>query len=222
MPHPCPNKLLVEGEDEKRVIPHFMDEHVWRDEKGVLAVHIEPFGGVENLLKPGVIEAASKETGLQALGILVDADDHLEGRWGQIRRRCLRVAPDFPETLPPNGLIHAVPSGPRIGVWIMPDNGSRGMLETFLSLMLAPENIPLWTFASASCVRARGHGAPYVDAHLDKASIHTYLAWIDPPGLQVHQAVLRRALDPKLPAGQPFVRWFMDLFQLSPRVTPAS
>jgi hypothetical protein len=28
MPRPCPDKLLVEGDDEKRVIPYFMDEHV--------------------------------------------------------------------------------------------------------------------------------------------------------------------------------------------------
>jgi hypothetical protein len=166
---------------------------------------------------PGVIEAESKESGLQALGILVDADEHFDTRWNQVRNRCLKVAPDFPETLPREGLIHIVPHGPRIGVWIMPDNRSRGMLETFLTLMLAPERGPLWGFARDACERAREHGAPDTDAHFDKASIHAYLAWIEPPGLQSHQAVLRQALDARLPAGGPFVRWFMELFQLPPR-----
>ena len=190
---PHPNKLLVEGDDEKRVIPYFMDAHVvWGDKEKDWVVRVESLDGVDEL-KPGVVEAEFNEDGLRNLGIIVDADDDFGARWAQVRDRCLEVAPDFPPALPREGLIHAVGSDKRIGVWIMPDNGSRGMLETFLGLMRATGSDPLWDFAAESCRDARGHGASYTDAHFDKSRIHSYLAWIEPPGLQMHQAVLRRA-----------------------------
>ncbi len=117
MPTASPNKLLVEGDEEKRVIPYFMDEHViWGQKKQEWVVGIESFDGVENLLKPGVIEAESKVPGLRALGVIVDADEQLDSRWTQLRDRCRRIAPDFPETLPAEGLIHVKSDGLRIGV----------------------------------------------------------------------------------------------------------
>lgn len=221
MPRANPNKLLVEGDEEKRVIPNFMDEHVvWGDIKDDWVVRIEEFDGVDNLLKPGVIEAESKEPGLRAIGIIVDADDYFDSRWSRVRERCRKIADAFPEDLPPGGLIYETPDGLRIGVWVMPDNRSRGMLETFLNQLMVPERLPLWEFACKCCEDSKNHGAPYSDAHRDKANVHTYLAWLDPPGRQLHIAVLARALDSRLPLGQQFVRWFMELFQLSPRATP--
>lgn len=222
MPRTNPNKLLVEGDEEKRVIPYFMDEHVaWGDRRDDWVVRIEEFDGVENLLKPGVIEAESKEPGLRAIGVIVDADDQFDSRWSRVRERCRKVADTFPDDLPVGGLIFLTPTGLRVGVWVMPDNRSSGMLETFLSHLLVPGRLPLWDFARESCERSKEHGAPYSDAHCDKANVHTYLAWLDPPGRQLHVAVLARALDARLPLGEHFVRWFMDLFQLTPRDTSA-
>jgi hypothetical protein len=221
MPRPSPRKLLVEGDEEKRVIPYFMDEHVlWGNKQDEWAVSISEFGGVDELLKPGNIEAESKVPGLRAMGIVVDADDHFDSRWARVRERCRRVIDSFPEELPPEGLIYETPHGLRIGVWIMPDNQSRGMLETFLSYLLAEDMNPLWEFACQSGKESKNHGASYSESHCDKVSIHTYLAWLDPPGRQLHVAVLARALDARLPLGDRFVRWFMDLFQLTPRIEP--
>lgn len=220
MPRAILKKLLVEGDEEKRVIPYFMNEHfVWGDNERDWVVTIEQFGGVENLLKPGVIEAESKVPGLLALGVIIDADDWLESRWTRVRERFRRVAQDFPESLPPEGLIYQSPDGVRMGVWIMPDNRSRGMLETFLSSLMEPDRQEMWTFAQRSCEEARDHDARYNDVQRDKACIHTYLAWLDPPGRPLHISVLARALDSRLPLGVLFVKWFMDLFQLPPRET---
>jgi hypothetical protein len=221
MPKPNSKKLLVEGDDEKRVIPFFMDEHVlWGDKENERIVDISQFGGIEDLLKPGNIEAESKVPGLRAMGIVIDADDQFESRWARVRDRCKRVASSFPEDLPPGGLIYETPHGLRIGVWIMPDNQSRGMLETFLSNLVTDDMNPLWEFACKSGKLSKSHGAPYSDSHCDKVSVHTYLAWLDPPGRQLHIAVLARALDARLPLGSLFVQWFMELFQLPPRPTP--
>ncbi|MGO9465110.1 MAG: DUF3226 domain-containing protein [Isosphaeraceae bacterium] len=218
-----PNKLLVEGDEEKRTVPYLMDEYVvWGDRPDDWVVEVTEFGGIEPLLKPGVIEVELKTPGLSAVGIAIDANDQFESRWSRIRERCLRVAPDFPEKLPTEGLTHVNEHGLRIGVWIMPDNQSRGMLETFLSYLIMPERSTLWTFAQEACARSRDHGAPYTDSHRDKADIHTYLAWLDPPGRSLHVAVLARALDGRLPLGEQFAKWFIDLFQLTPRPTPIS
>ena len=85
-----------------------------------------------------MIEAESKIPGLKAIGIIVDADDQFDSRWSSVRERCRKIAADFPEELPPEGLIHQNEHGLRIGVWIMPDNQSRGMLETFLGSLVTP------------------------------------------------------------------------------------
>lgn len=221
MPRSNPLKLLVEGDDEKRVIPYFMDEHaVWGDRKEEWAVRIEQFDGVEKFLKPGVIEAELKESGLQAVGLIVDADDSFDSRWARIRERCRNISDAFPEDLPPDGLIYVTPDGLRIGVWIMPDNHSRGMLETFLGYLMTPDRLTLWEFACKCCEESNSYGSPRTDSHRDKANIHTYLAWLDPPGRQMHVAVLARALDARSPLCNRFVSWFMNLFQLSPRATP--
>jgi hypothetical protein len=99
----------------------------------------------------------------------------------------------------------------------MPDNRSGGMLETFLTGLIVPEYAALWAFARESCTTARDHGAPYTEPHRDKAEIHTYLAWLDPPGRSLHVSVLARALDGRLPLGERFAKWFIDLYQLTPR-----
>ena len=73
-----PNKLLVEGDEEKRVIPFLMDKFVvWGDRHDEWLVEIKEFGGIEGLLKPGVIEAEPREPGLKVLGIIIDADNQL-------------------------------------------------------------------------------------------------------------------------------------------------
>jgi hypothetical protein len=221
MPRPNPNILLVEGDDEKRVIPYIMDEHVvWGDKPDDWAAEIRSQGGIDDLLDPSNIETEARVPGRKALGIVVDADDQFDSRWQSVRNCCLAIAADFPEELPPDGLVHQSAHGLRIGVWIMPDNQSRGMLETFLRHLVVPSHAALWAFAQESCTQSRDHGAPYTDPHRDKADIHTFLAWLDPPGRSLHVSVLARALDARLPLGERFARWFIDLYQLAPRPTP--
>ncbi len=151
---PNPNILLVEGDEEKRVIPFLMDHHVvWGDKETEWVAQVKSHGGIEDLLQRLNIESEAMVPGRKAVGIVVDANDHLDSRWAQVRHCCLGIAADFPETLPSEGLIHQNSQGLRIGVWIMPDNQSRGMLETFLSHLIVPDDAPLWAFAQESCAR---------------------------------------------------------------------
>ena len=132
--HPKVRKLLVEGRDDKRVIPYLIEGNgiVWGETPHDSVVHIEDYDGVDDLLAKGQIETQSKSSGLEAIGILLDADDDIACRWKRVRERCRAVCPDFPENFVKEGVIHMSPAGLKIGVWMMPDNQARGMLETFL------------------------------------------------------------------------------------------
>ena len=217
-PRTHPKILLVEGKDDKFVILNLMKRYVaWGETESEWVVQIESFDGVEDLLRRGVISTRSKERNRQALGIIIDADDQRDARWASVSQRCREAVLDFPKELPSDGLIHVAPSGLRIGVWIMPDNQATGMLETFLGRLVPSDQDPLWAFAKQSRIEAKKHGASHSDAHCDKADIHTFLAWVDPPGQQLSTAVMRKSLDARTPLGLRFARWFVDLFQIPSR-----
>ncbi|MFM7603034.1 MAG: DUF3226 domain-containing protein, partial [Pseudanabaena sp.] len=38
--------------------------------------------------------------------------------------------------------------------------------------------------------------------------------WQNPPGRQLHQAVMEKIFDPQHPNAQKFVKWFKDLYEL--------
>lgn len=210
--------LLVEGLEESRVLPYLLEANgvPWPADKNSAPVYIDAYGGVENLLVEGEIEVRLKSSGLQALGVLVDADEDAEARWQAIRRCCRRSLPDLPEQIPEAGLVAVSDLGVRFGAWLMPDNRSRGMLETFL-LHLRPDERDggrLHRYSQEAIWMARATGAPWKNAHADKAQIHSWLAWQDPPGRQLHQAITERILRPDSPHAAPFVRWFRNLFDV--------
>ena len=213
--------MLVEGQTDKRVVPYLMEANgvAWEDSDGEPVVAIEALGGIEEVLKSGVVEAELAATGLEALGVVVDANGNAQERWEQLRGRCEVAVPGLPQELPEEGLSTEPqpPVGgraPRFGVWIMPDNRLKGMLEDFLMRLARSESKPLIELAECCARTAKGRGAPFKDAHFAKAQLHTWLAWQDEPGRQMHEAVRHRVLDPAAPRSQPFVRWFRTLFSV--------
>lgn len=120
----------------------------------------------------------------------------------------------MPDQIPAEGLevVHA--DGPRFGVWIMPNNRFKGMLEDLLVQLIPDKSSHLREMARNCVAEARDNSAPFRDVHERKAEIYTWLAWQDPPGLRLHEAVKHRVLDPKRPESRPFVDWFRRLFRL--------
>lgn len=211
-----PRVLLVEGKQDVRVIPELIEANGvnWGTRKSPI-VYIRDYDGYQKLVDPDVIATELQASGLSALGIVIDADDNPLGRWRSIRSACLKSIPDIPDTLPEDGLIHSTPNGIKFGIWIMPDNKMRGMLETFLTYLIPIENETLWQFAQEVAQEAKSKGAVFTEPHLDKANIYTWLAWQDPPGRQLHQAIMERILNPKHPNAQSFVTWFRTLYSLT-------
>lgn len=208
-------KLLVEGDADKRVIPYLMEANGVAWEIGDQhIVHIEPHNGIDELLKPGVIEAELRASGLESLGVLVDANGDARQRWNQVRNRIHDQFDDLPHEIPENGLNVVHLDGARFGVWIMPDNRFSGMLENFLVQLIPENSYGLFELAENCVAEAKQHGAPFKDVHSTKAAVHTWLAWQDEPGKQLHQAVHHRVLDPEKPNSRPFVNWFRHVFQV--------
>lgn len=210
--------LLVEGDDEKWVIPQFVEANgiIWEDKKKRRIVEIKPFDGI-NKLNKRLLNTELQASGLKILGIILDADDCPTNRWQSIRNCLIEIYPDIPQELPIAGLIH--PGEIKLGIWMMPDNKERGMLETFLQFLLPEGGKELWQFSENCCqqakvIQAKEQGDCFKDCHSDKAKIHTWLAWQNPPGRQIHQAITERILSPASPQAAVFMQWFKDLFEV--------
>ena len=216
MGQPTGRRLLVEGDEDKRVIPEFFEARgiPWGETRDEAIVDIETYDGIDRLTSE-MISAELKASGLKTLGLLVDANGEPERRWQAVRDRCLPSLHDLPAVLPENGLIHRSASGIAFGVWMMPDNRQRGMLETFLAYLVppgTPEN--LWQWTDELCDEAHRREAPFKGAHRDKARLHAWLAFQDPPGRSLHHAIFQHILAPAHPKGDAFFAWFVELFGL--------
>ena len=209
-----PRRLLVEGDTDKRVIPYLMEQNDVPWPSPNFPVDIDDRGGVDEILKPGVLEAHLKTPGLEALGVVVDANGDAAARWDALRALCDNECEDLPNQIPAEGLEVGLSGGPRFGVWIMPDNRFEGMLEDLLVRLIPDDLGALYTLARNCVAEARQGGAPFRDVHERKAEVYTWLAWQDPPGLRLHEAVKHRILDPTKPESRPFVRWFRRLFRV--------
>ncbi len=205
------NVLLVEGQDELRTIPELIEINGinWGSRKNPV-VWIKDCEGCENIIDRDIIAVELKADGIEALGILLDADEQPLDRWIAIRNACRnsRAVSNMPDDLLERGLIVEADNGVRVGIWIMPDNKLPGMLETFLGYLLPTPTAQLWEFAEETIGKAKEKGAPFTEYHRDKAQIHSWLSWQKPPGRQLHQAIKERILDPHHPEAQKFVSWF--------------
>jgi hypothetical protein len=207
-------RLLVEGAEDKRVIPQVIEANgiPWGETAAEAIVDVEDYGGIENLLARSAIETELKASNLEALGIVLDADTDPAARWNRLRARCIEILPGFPSDPLPEGLVSKTSSGVRFGVWLMPDNTTGGMMESFLSTLIRPDGEKLWRYARGATHGSKEHGALFRESHADKAAMHTWLAWQDPPGNQLHVAVLRKLVDASSDQAKPFVDWFRSLF----------
>jgi hypothetical protein len=211
------NVLLVEGQDELRTIPELIEINGinWGTRKNPVVL-LRDCEGCENIIDKNVIAVELKADGIEALGILLDADEYPLDRWTAIRNACHNsgMIAGIPDELPVEGLILEADNGVRVGIWMMPDNQLPGMLETFLGYLLPLDTSSLWELAEETIEKAKVKGAPFTEYHRDKAQIYSWLAWQKPPGRQLHQAIKERILDPQHPEAQRFVSWFRQLYQL--------
>lgn len=212
---PHVRKLIVEGMTDKRVVPYLMEANgVPWPKPPHHPVEIESWDSIDEILKPEAINNQVKEPGREALGVIVDANGDAAARWDELKTRCSSELADLPDRIPAEGLELAHAGGARFGVWIMPDNRFNGMLEDLLVRLIPDESSALHKLARNCVTEARSERAPFKNVHERKAEAYTWLAWQDPPGLRLHEAIKHRVLDPTRPESRPFVKWFKSLYRL--------
>jgi len=212
------NICFAEGADTKFALIGLM-RHVipgWpqKDSKDY-PVWIEEENEIDQLLKESTLRTEFRRTGLRAMGLVIDAEDNLPSVWGRVRDFAKKELENVPAGIPPDGLVLAHRDGRRLGLWVMPDNTSSGMLEDFLRHMVPDQSDPLWQFSVRAVDTARAqHGARCREAHLPKARLHSWLAFQDPPGERLGHAIARKILNPHATGAQLFIDWFKRLYGL--------
>ena len=201
--------LLVEGKDDFHVIVHLWEAH------GLPKKHFEAVDckSSDELLRDHLELRLKESAPPKIIGIVLDADEDPSSRWDAIKNRLIEAGyKELPTQPSEKGTIIEQNGLPKIGVWIMPDNLSKGMLEDFLA-QLAPEES--MEFAKACVADAKGNGiSSFKDVHQSKAEIHTYLAWQDEPGNPLGISIDAKALDAHLPAAKQFIQFMKSLFEV--------
>ncbi|MFZ4702682.1 MAG: DUF3226 domain-containing protein, partial [Candidatus Methylumidiphilus sp.] len=143
-----PKQLLVEGNDDFHALCQIFEANQLPNQ----------FGIKEKNGYPKLIETLDVELdayGLQALGIIVDADENFQARWQSLRNRLIEFQYfDTPVEPSLNGTIvyPTNPTRPIIGIWIMPNNQLPGILENFIAYLIPNrESNPSWQYA-VQCV----------------------------------------------------------------------
>ena len=204
--------LLVEGPDDAHVLKHICGN---RDIPEL--DEVKPHDGVIELLESlGVRPKLSEED--DVIGVVIDADTDISARWQEILYRITNVGyqnvPDQPD---PDGTILDPPVGtylPRLGVWIMPNNQTSGILEDFLRF-LVPQPNPLFDHVKASVATIPEGERRFKQLYEPKAIIHTWLAWQEEPGWPFGTAITANFLDPNVPEVDVLAAWLKRLFFLS-------
>jgi len=210
-----PKRCIVEGPDTSAVTLALMRRYAgWARGKETAPVFVYSDSSIQRSLKPTSLDTEMKASGRLATGIIVDAEQEFDGVWSGISSFISTRFDNAPLTMPHEGLILCNEMG-KFGVWIMPDNQSDGMLEDFVNDLVPDQLTPLWRHAADSVSIAREKlGAPCKEVHLAKAHIHTWLAFLDPPGQRLGNAIDSKALDPNGDRANAFVSWFRKLFEV--------
>lgn len=197
--------LLVEGENDKHVVLHLckLDEEM--PEFCILDK-----GGIEKLLE--AIGSEVRVHGRKAVGILVDANDDLNARWGAVADRLREEDIAVPNTPEPTGtLINGSNRTPRVGIWLMPDNKSPGELENFVSEMI-PAADPIWPRSQCYIDDIPEADRKFKKKKILRAKIYAWLATRENPR-QMGAAIGAGGLHTDGTLCKSFADWLRQLFE---------
>ena len=219
---PTSKILMVEGPDDKHLVYQFCRRH-----ESVFTVHrsgddvsvtlrnqatdfeILDIGNRSELL--GLIRTAVEGSDRPVVGILVDADANFQNCWNEIVNSFNRTAIKLPQSPCPTGtIIREQQFSPRIGIWIMPNNGSRGEIENFV-LEMMPANDTVWPSSQNYIDDIPQCERKFTSDKVDKAKLHAWLATRREPG-RMGAAVGDGDLEVDGHQCQNFLSWLTRLF----------
>lgn len=201
--------LFVEGQDDGAVVNALVGKLVGIDlarphDKIVKAK--EQGGGNSWAIRQ--FERRIAETQPDArVGLIVDRDDTASDNWPAVAAILRRLGVDTRNGPSAAG---AIAQG-RNGIWMWPDNVSHGVLEDFVSGIIAPSSI--FTYAAEACRIAKDdHAAEYELRHARKAALKVRSVWRDASAAGGYGHLVRNLPLTPTPASDAFIAWFTTLF----------
>lgn len=209
-------QLLVEGNDDLHVVSALCKKYKIPENFEVIDKK-----GKDNLFKglPEIVKGGNIDT----LGVVLDADLDVSKRWGKVKRIFEQFDYQLPAAITPNGLIRTHPDNEtfypiKIGVWLMPNNETSGILEDFMQLLI-DEKKDLWNLTLETVEKVEQkvkESERFALKDRSKALIHTYLAWQKDPGKPMGEAITKKYFDADAALAKLFVQWLNDLFNKTP------
>ena len=205
-----PFVLLVEGNNDFHIVCALCQHYNIKENFDVI-----PNNGIDTAVRKFEV-VLKNPSAYRKIGIVVDADNNADSRWQQllsILKNTGKYECDSLE-LPVSGLILKPKEDfdSTVGIWIMPDNVNKGMIEDF-ALSMIEENDKLLEKAELTLCELEKDGLQrYKDVHRSKAKIHTYLAWQDEPGKPIGQSITAKVLKPESKTAKVFAKWLEQLF----------
>lgn len=215
-------KLLVEGEGDQEFFQSYCELlHIGGiDVFPPKDINPSTGNGWPNLVKnlPLLLKEI-KAGAIDRLGIILDADYPPDNNGGFDKRFQLVTTQlsQFGYNIPKNpnqksGEVFTHPDGlPSVGLWIMPDHQSDGMLEGFVENMIS----------DATQINLLKHAEQSINTlptklfdktlHLTKAKVFTWRAWQKRPGIPLNKALQDGILD-KSKSVQ-FENWLKQVFK---------
>ena len=209
--HPNPDDakfaMLVEGEDDK----YFLANIINRNLDPSLSVSIHARTGYSDVLKAIPLEI--KVSGREVLGIILDANDDLMKRWLDIRQALNGVIDTNIPKKPKTGgtIIKSSKRCPRIGIWLMPDNMSKGELEDFVIKMI-PTDDAIWPRAQTYINGIPTNIRKFKESKQSRAELYAWLATRELPG-RIGYSIKQGDLDINGQLTQQFIGWLKLLFR---------
>lgn len=210
MPNPiCKHEgsqvLLVEGTDDCHVVLALRAAH-----EVPLTFGLYECGGDDLLLRRLNALVVQPDPPF-VIGVMLDADSGPDNRWASLVGKMSDHEYEFAPHPAANGtIIEGSGSLPKLGIWLMPNNQVQGMLEDFCLEMIEPAAREC---AETAVATAQTQGAAtFIDNHLSKAVVHTFLAWQDSPGRPLGQSITAQSLKPETPTARAFSEWLTRLF----------
>ncbi|MBX3102495.1 MAG: hypothetical protein KF690_08310 [Bacteroidetes bacterium] len=210
--------LLVEGNSEKHVLYTICEKYEIPE-----VFDVEVAGNNEKARSKFIAEIAGSK--YKKVGVVLDneLDQHV---WDSFSTGLTRYAEFYEEPFPSSPLGEAliIRSNRKnltyddFGIWMMPDNHSKGTLENFLIQMKTGHDL-LLDFSEKTLValeeqKPRIH--LYKPVHRNKALVHTYLAWQENPGSPYGLAFKQGAFDLNHHNVKALADWLHRLFADEP------
>lgn len=195
--------LLVEGINDLHVFSNIFEKH---QVNGNFKIIDKDGDGIYKSIPIYI------KTDISTIGIVIDADIDIEQKWEKLKGIITNAGYIPPTKLDYNGLIIEKDNLPRLGIWIMPNNNEKGMLEDFIKHLIPKDDLLLKHVNDSLNKIEKESLNKYKAIHKAKARIHTWLAWQETPGTPMGLAIKKTYLNTNNELCLLFVKWINKLY----------